>query len=73
VWDGFRWVYGYVCIFACVYESGVLCGMVLGGCTGMCVCAYESGVRCGTVLGGCTGMCVYPRAYMRVVCCVGRF
>jgi len=50
VWDGFRWVYGYVC-----------------------ACVYESGVRCGTVLGGCTGMCVYPRAYMRVVCCVGRF
>jgi len=50
VWDGFRWVYGYVC--ACVYESGVLCG---------------------TVLGRCTGLCVYPRAYMRVVCGVGRF
>jgi len=48
VWDGLRWVYGYVC--ACVYESGVLCGTVLGGCTGMCV-----------------------RAYIRVVCGVGRF
>jgi len=40
VWDGFRWVYGYVC--ACVYKSGVRCGTVLGGCTGMCVCVCES-------------------------------
>ena len=40
MWDGFRWVYGFVC--ACEYESGVLCGTVLGGCTGMCVCVCES-------------------------------